>query len=34
LIIGLSSMSAAWTALPLAALLSWIGYQTARSTKV
>ena len=34
LIIGLSSMSAAWVALPLAALLSWVGYQTARSTKV
>ena len=34
LILGLSSLSAAWGALPLAALLSWVGYQTTKSKKV
>ena len=34
LILGLSSLSAAWGALPLAVLLSWVGYQTTKSKKV
>ena len=36
LILGLSSLSAAWGALPLAVLLSWswVGYQTTKSKNV
>ena len=34
LILGLSSLSAAWGALPLTVLLSWVGYQTSKSKKV
>ena len=34
LILGLSSLSAAWGALPLAVLLSWVGYRTTKSKKV